>query len=582
LILRGSIFRKFLLTSVALVGVALGIANILLTRYTAERERSLAQQHLAQSLRLLASEFVSNPPKDMQLWANHIDEILSSRVTLIDGSGVVLADSRNDPETMENHRERPEVIAALAGRSGSAVRHSATMDIDFSYRAIPLDAPGRARIVLRLAVPLTQVAASIAAMRSLIFRASLAAALIAMILAYFIARVFASRIRRIENYAKELVNEDYSKTLLVESDDELGSVARSLRAMAEHFRKMLDLLSRESSLRAVILDSMFEGILAVEHNLHVTFFNDAFARAFRIGAPNPGQPVAQIVRDPALHTLLSKVIKTRVPAREKMCLLNAEGRIFDVQAAPLIERGNAGAIATFHDVTELERLERVRKDFVANISHELRTPLAAIQGYAETLRDGALEDAENSRRFLNIIISHSERINRLASDLLMLSEIETERIPAPTERISVVEVAENALHTVAAHADEHRVLAYLNAADDVYITAHKGRLERALSNLLLNAINYNRPDGEVRIDVRRADATAKISIVDNGIGIATQDIPRIFERFYRVDKARSRDTGGTGLGLSIVKHVVERAGGSVVVESQLGKGSIFTLVFPIA
>jgi two-component system, OmpR family, phosphate regulon sensor histidine kinase PhoR len=582
LIVRGSIFRKFLLTSVALIAVALGIANILLTRYTAERERALAQQEMAQSLRLLSSEFVSNPPKDVQLWANHTDEILRSRVTLIDGRGVVLADSRHDPETMENHRERPEVIAALAGRSGSAIRHSATMDIDFSYRAIPLDAPSRPRIVLRLAVPLTQVAASIAAMRSLILRASLAAALIAMILAYFFARLFASRIRRIENYAKELVNEDYSKTLRAESDDELGSVERSLRSMAEHFRKMLEMLSQESSLRAVILDSMFEGILAVEHNLHVTFFNDAFARAFRIGAPNPGQPVAQIVRDPALHALLSRVIRTRVPAREKLSLINAEGRIFDVQAAPLIERENAGAIATFHDVTELERLERVRKDFVANISHELGTPLAAIQGYAETLRDGALEDAENSRRFLNIIISHSERINRLASDLLMLSEIETERTPAAAERISVVELAENALRTMAAHADEHRVLAYLNAADDVYITAHKGRLERAISNLLLNAINYNRPDGEVRIDVRRADATAKISVADNGIGIATQDIPRIFERFYRVDKARSRDTGGTGLGLSIVKHVVERAGGSVVVESQLGKGSIFTLVFPVA
>jgi two-component system phosphate regulon sensor histidine kinase PhoR len=581
LIFRGSVFRKFLLTSVALVAVALGIANILLTRYTAERERSLAQQQMAQSLRLLSSEFVSNPPKDVQLWANRTDEILHSRVTLIDSGGVVLADSRNDPGTMENHRERPEVIAALAGRSGSAVRHSATMDIDFSYRAIPLDVPGRPRIVLRLAVPLTQVAASIAAMQSLIFRASLAAALIAIILAYFIARLFARRIRRIENYAKELVNEDYSKTLLAESDDELGSVARSLRSMAEHFRKMLEMLSQESSLREVILDSMFEGILAVEHSLHVTFFNDAFARAFRIGAPNPGQPVAQIVRDPALHALLSRVIRTRIPARERMSLINAEGRIFDIQAAPLIERGNGGAIATFHDVTELERLERVRRDFVANISHELGTPLAAIQGYAETLRDGALEDVENSRRFLNIIISHSERINRLASDLLMLSEIETERTPAPAERISLLEVAENALHAVAAYAEEHRVLPYLNAAEDVYITAHKRRLERAISNLLLNAINYNRPDGEVRIDVRRTETTGRISVVDNGIGIATQDIPRIFERFYRVDKARSRDTGGTGLGLSIVKHIVESAGGRVLVEANSAEGRASRLYFQL-
>lgn len=287
-----------------------------------------------------------------------------------------------------------------------------------------------------------------------------------------------------------------------------------------------------------------------------------------------------VVRDPGLRELLAKVITTGAPASERMSMINAEGRMFEVQSAPLREGDSVGALATFHDITELERLERVRKDFVANISHELRTPLAAIHGYAETLLEGALEDPANNRKFLEIIAAHSIRISDLASDLLTLSEIEAERTQPPAERVSAIELVENALHMVETQAQERRVHAFLGTADDVYIAGHRGRLERALSNLLVNGINYNQAGGEVRVDVRRVDGTARISVSDTGIGISSLDLPRIFERFYRVDRARSRKTGGTGLGLSIVKNTVERAGGWIAVDSELGKGSVFTLVFP--
>jgi two-component system phosphate regulon sensor histidine kinase PhoR len=572
LTVRSSIFGKLLLTSGLLIGVTLASADFLLTRYTAERERTLVQRHMAQSLRVIAPALVSNPPKSLQKWAEETDAALDSRVTVIDSSGVVLADSRHDPETMENHRARPEVRAALEGRPGSAVRRSATLDVEFYYYAEPVELPGHPRTVLRLAIPLTQVGASISAVRMLILRASAAAALIALIIAYFIAGAFTRRIHRIENYATQLVNADYSGTFAAEGDDELGSVARSLRTMAEHFRRMLARLAQESSRREAILSSMVEGVLAVEHKLCITFYNDAFARAVHARTPLPdGVSMLHVVRDPVLRELLSRVIATGTPARERMSLINAEGRVFEVQAAPLAEPGGAGAIATFHDITEIERLEHVRKDFVTNISHELRTPLAAIQGAAETLLEGALEDPENSRKFLRIIAAHTARINNLASDLLTLSEIEAERIPALSEKISGAELAEDALQRVADRANERNIRVVLSAAADVYFVGHKGRLERAISNLLLNAIDFNRPGGEVRIDVRRVDATVRISITDNGIGIAPENLRRIFERFYRVDKARSRETGGTGLGLSIVRNTVERAGGSVVVDSQLGK-----------
>lgn len=581
--IRSSIFGKLLLTSALLIGVTLASAYFLLTRYVAERERSLVQQQMAQSLRIIAPTLAANPPQNLQKWAEDTDAAVNARVTLIDSSGVVVADSRHDPETMQNHRERPEVSTALAGRPGSAFRLSATLDVEYYYYAEPVESPGRPRTVLRLAVPLTQVDASIAAVRILILRASAVAALLALLLAYLVARAFTRRIRRIENYAKELVNADYSGTLAAEGDDELGSVARSLRTMAEHFRGMLARLAQESSRREAILGSMVEGILAVERSLRITFYNEAFARAVHANMPPPdGVSLTHVVRDPALGDLLSRVISTGKPARERMCLISAEGRIFQVQAAPLDEPGGRGAIATFHDITELERLERTRKDFVANVSHELRTPLAAIRGYAETLLEGALDDRENSRRFLEIIAAHSVRISNLASDLLTLSEIEAERVPAIGERISALELVENALQRVATQANERKIRVSLNPADDVYVVGQKGRLERAVSNLLLNAINFNSTGGEVRIEVRSVDATARISIADDGIGIAPQDLRRIFERFYRVDKARSTQTGGTGLGLSIVKNTMDRAGGSIIVDSQLGKGSVFTLVFPAA
>jgi two-component system phosphate regulon sensor histidine kinase PhoR len=519
----------------------------------------------------------------LQQWAEDTDRKLGSRVTVIDRAGVVLADSRHDPETMENHQARPEVRAALSGQTGSAVRRSATLDIDFLYYAAPVELPGNPGAVLRLAMPLEQVGASIAAVRLLILKASGFAALLAFALAYVIARNVTGRVRRMEAYATELVNADYSGTLSAEADDELGSVARSLRAMADHFRAMLARLAQESARREAILSGMVEGVLAVDHNLRITFYNEAFTRSIRARAQSSeGLSVLQVIRDPDLRRLLSGVIAGETAARERISPLHADGHIFEVQAAPLNEQGVVGAIATFHDITELERLERVRKDFVANISHELRTPLAAIQGYAETLLDGALEDPANNRKFLEIIVAHTIRLTNLATDLLTLSEIEAERLQTPAEKLSAVELARDALQMVESQARERHVQVFLGASEDVHILGHKARLERALANLLLNGINYNYPGGEVRVDVRRVDSTVRISVSDDGIGIAFTDISRIFERFYRVDKARSRQTGGTGLGLSIVRNTVERSGGSVTVESELGKGSVFTLTFPAA
>jgi two-component system phosphate regulon sensor histidine kinase PhoR len=576
---KTSIFRKLLLASLLLIGVSLLSADFFLTRYIGTRELLAAQTETAKVANILAPTLTAPDYKNLQAWAEDADRKSGYRVTVIDSHGVVLADSAHDPKSMENHASRNEVRSALAGTAGGDIRRSATLDVDFYYFAVPVNTAS-GRIVLRLAVPLDRVNASIGAARLLILRSSALAIAISLPFAYLVARSFTRRARMIQGYATALVKSDYSVVPSIEADDEFGSVARSLRFMAEEFRRMMSLLSQESARRAAIMSSLSEGVLAVDQDLRVTFCNDAFLSIVQARLPlTENASLVHLVRDPALRDLLVRVIATGRPERERITLLGAKGRTFDVQTAPFNEHSKKGAIATLYDISDLERLERVRKDFVANLSHELRTPLAAIRGYTETLLDGGLEDHENNRRFLQIIAAHADRLKDLADDVLTLADLEAER-KFPAERVSVLESAVNALRTVEADAQAHHVRAALGQADNVYISGWRFAVERALLNLLQNAIKYNRPGGEVSVNIQCKEDTVRISVCDTGIGIPSAELSRIFERFYRIDGARSRETGGTGLGLSIVKNAAEQMGGFVTVESKLGKGSTFTLIFP--
>src|SRR5271157_2309749 len=577
------LLRKLLLAALVLILVALGAADVFLTRYTATRELQYAEQQMQGQERILRPILAGVEPSALAAWVERAGRETGARVTVISRAGVVLADSQHDASTMDNHATRPEVRQALSGRMGTSVRHSATLGADLCYLAVPAGLSGNPDVVLRLAVPLQRIQFSIAEVRWLILRASLVAAGFALAIAYFISRAFTRRVRRIQAFAGELVNAEYSGSLATESDDELGSLARSLRGMAGQFRAMLRRLSDESARRQAILASMVEGVLAVDADLRVTFSNDSFANAVRAPGTIPiGTPLLDVVRDPALLDLLKAVLSTGRPSRQRLTMVAAKARVFDVQTAPLDEAPRHGAIAILHDVTELERLERVRKDFVANVSHELRTPLASIRGYAESLLDGALEDPQINRKFLEIISKNTFRLEQLALDLLSLSELEADREAPPAERVAVGDVARAAMHTVEAEAAARGVNLMLGEIGDWHVMGQSRRLEQVFLNLLYNAIKFNRPGGEVWLEATQADGRVRITVSDTGIGIPSEDLPRIFERFYCVDKARSRETGGTGLGLSIVKHTVEKMSGSVSVESRLGKGSVFTLEFPAA
>jgi len=396
---------------------------------------------------------------------------------------------------------------------------------------------------------------------------SLGAALLALAVAFLVTRSLSLRVSRLKRVAEGLAGAASDQPLVSDSQDDLASLERSLTGVARELRTLVDRLRFESARREAMLAGMAEGVLAVDLDLRVTFCNQAFLRAigFR-GESFERLSLLELVRDPALHELIRGVVAKGEPGKLHFLLSDATPRSFEVHATPLAMASGRGAIAIFHDTTDLERLEQVRKDFVANVSHELRTPLAGIIGYSDTLLDGALDDAENRRRFVEVIRANAVRLGSIAADLLVLSELESGTDPSEPEVVSVRAVLDAALTTVEAEARARDVRLVREDIEDVYAAGSRLRLEQALLNLLANAIKFNRAGGEVRVRVEtRGDGQIAIVVSDSGVGIPSQDLPRIFERFYRVDKARSRQVGGTGLGLSIVKHVVERMNGAVQV-----------------
>lgn len=404
----------------------------------------------------------------------------------------------------------------------------------------------------------------------------------AAVMTSILSRALIWRIQRLRAFTDSLLDSDRTEALLPGEDYATHGLNQSLRRMAERIHELVERLSHESNRLDAILKSMREGVLAVDHQMRVQFTNQALETALGLKAPvSRDTPLVGVVRDPGFLSLISEVVATGAPATCRLQFGAGDSTVFHAHASPFAVPPHRGALVILHDITGIERLERVRKDFVANVSHELRTPLAAIRGYAETLLGGALEDTNNNRRFVEIIQAQAIRLNNIATDLLTLSDLESGRRDAEPGPVSVEEAVNTALLTVETEAKIRGVKLIRGVVRDATVTGHAIRLEQALVNLLDNAVKFNKPGGEVRVEAMESGkGRIVISVADTGTGIPSSDVPRIFERFYRVDKARSREVGGTGLGLSIVKHVVERMEGTIGVESRLGQGSTFTISFP--
>jgi two-component system phosphate regulon sensor histidine kinase PhoR len=412
----------------------------------------------------------------------------------------------------------------------------------------------------------------------------LVCALLAAGLVWLVSLPLIWRVRRLKQVAEGLLEIPRNRDEAGRKVDEMRALERSLSGVAEQVRALVDKLRLESARREAILAGMAEGVLAVDSEMRIIFSNEAMSRA--VGGSRRIQEktrLLELIRDTGLFETLREVMTSGGLRKYRLKITSDKERSFEVLAGPLEIPGGQGAMAILHDMTDLERLEQVRKDFVANVSHEMRTPLAGIIGYSETLLDGALEDEENNRRFLQIIHSSAIRLNSIASDLLVLSELESKVDPPEAGRIPVRDVVESALAIVENEASARGVTLICEEIQDVHVMGTRLRLEQAVLNLVANAIKFNQPGGEVRIRaVAEPAGDVSITIADTGVGIPSQDLPRIFERFYRVDKGRSRQVGGTGLGLTIVKHVIERMNGTIEVQSQLKNGSTFTVRLPLA
>ena len=410
---------------------------------------------------------------------------------------------------------------------------------------------------------------------------SVAVALGGLSVVWLVARAFARRINGLAGFVDGMLDRGATGQRLQTGDDELGSLARSLSRMAPRIAELVNRLSVELTRREAVLASMTEAVLAVDAQLNVTFCNHSFQQAVGDHHTAEGVPLIRIVRDPGLFRVLKQVVDSGETIRQRLHLSASEARTFEVRAAPLSNSTSRGAIAILYDVTPQERLERVKRDFIANVSHEFRTPLATIRGYAETLLDGGLEDHQNRRKFVEIIQANGVRLNNIAADLLTLSELEAGRPEPDPGPIPVSDAVYGAIHAVEPAARLRGLALSAGSIPDVYILGYGIRFEQALLNLLDNAIKFNRENGEVRVEVRAVpESRVEISVSDTGVGIPPEDLSRVFERFYRVDKARSRQVGGTGLGLSIVKHAIEQMNGAIAVESRLGSGTRFTITLP--
>jgi two-component system phosphate regulon sensor histidine kinase PhoR len=593
--LQRRIAVKLTLTLVGFVAVILAAASLYLNRKLESFAAESLEARLTTAGRLLGSDarrLLSTRAGADEVRAFTVEAARPSgaRITVIAPDGVVLGDSdvpARDLPSLENHATRPEVRAALAGRTGHDVRRSATVDAPLFYVALPVVDAGRVIGVLRLALPVPVVTASYARLHRVMMLGGLLALGLATILALVLSGWITRPVIQMQHVAQRMSEGDFAARAPAYSSDEIGALGRTLNIMSLRLREKIDDLQQERTKLGGVLDGMVEGVIAIDDDDHIVLMNGPARAMFDLpGAPVEGKPVLEVVRHTDLHRIFREVRRHRAPALLRELRTGTSGeRLLQANAVPLDFGGrDSGIVAVLHDVTELRRLESVRTEFVANVSHELRTPLTAIQGYVETLLGGALTDPENGPKFLEVVHRHTERLGRLLNDLTDLSNIELGRIVLRRSPIAVAEVVESARAIMQPRADQAGVSLATDVSPDVpLVFADHDRLHQILINLVDNAVKYTPRNGHVRVHVKRVTtAMVEIAVIDSGVGIPAADLPRITERFYRVDKARSRDLGGTGLGLAIVKHLVMAHGGELKLESEVDHGTTIRVWLPVA
>jgi two-component system phosphate regulon sensor histidine kinase PhoR len=507
----------------------------------------------------------------------------STRFTVVLASGKVIGDSNADPGAMANHADRPEIGRALAGEAGSSVRFSDTEKTRMMYVAVPVRTDGRVVGVIRASVPLTMVDESLRGMYARIFAGLIAIALIAGAVSYFIARRIGRPLRDLREGVERFEREGLSYRIPVSRYEEIGSIASLMNELAERLDERIHVEGRQLGEQEAVFSGMVEGLIVVDPTERVTRINRSAARFLGVRPDDAlGKSIQEIVRSPYLQEFVKKTLSTTEPVEGDIVIRGErEERFLQAHGALLLDDEGAkiGAVVVLNDVTRLQRLEGVRRDFVANVSHELKTPITSIKGFVETLRDGAMRNPAEAGKFLEIVAKQADRMNSIIEDLLLLSRVEqdTREAKVALERAPLKGVILEAVQVCEPKARAKDIRITVDCPDGLDARINAALLEQAIINLIDNAIKYSDPGRPVSIEAADRGGEVTVSVRDQGAGIEPEHLSRIFERFYRVDKARSRKLGGTGLGLAIVKHIVQAHGGTVAVESAPGEGTTFSI-----
>ena len=573
---------KVFVASVAAATTSLLVASLLLSWQVRERQRDAIERRLTDEARVIAEVISAESIDDAALdrEADRAGRFIASRVTFIAEDGRVVGDStQSGPalSALENHGLRPEVLAAGQDGPGVSQRYSTTVGTDMLYVAVRASHPV-VRYV-RLALPLTEIEEQLATLRRITWLALAVAIPVALLVSWIVSAPLGRRVRAIAAVAGRYASGDLSKPSYDYGGDELGDVARVLDASVHELGRRVEELSRDRARMEAILSGMVEGVLLVDRGGRLQLANRAAQAMLHVDASAVGRRYLEVIRHPDIAAQLTAALRGDDAAAQDLVLSRDPGRVFVARAAPVSASGAGGAVLVLHDITDLRRADQIRRDFVANVSHELRTPLTAIRGYLEALRDEP-GHSDNAQRFIEIIGRQSARMERLVTDLLRLARLDArqetlERVRCDVRQLYSAVAADLA---PAIQSKQQRVIIEV-PPEASEVQADPAKIQDVVRNLVENAVNYS-PDGaELRLSAARVGDRINLTIADSGPGIPPQDLTRVFERFYRVDKSRSRP-GGTGLGLAIVKHLVELHGGEVAASNQPAGGAVFTVTLP--
>ena len=578
------LFPSYLLIVLLAVIAVAGYASLALRDTYMEQTATYLTTQAKLAAQTVSESLAQKDFEQVDAICKAIGNATESRISVILPDGVVAGDSEGDAHTMENHRERPEIAAALAGTTGSATRFSSTLQREMLYIAVPVGSEPSPDAAVRVAVPLVSVHHTLGSMYLRVAMAVIAVSAIAAVLALIIVRQLSRPLEHMTSLAKEFAEGALHHRVTVHDSEGFSGLGVALNSMAEKLDSRIREVVRQHNELEAVLESMVEGVIAVGADDRVLSMNRAAGLLLRLDPERAaGRPLREVVRNPELQDLAARMLASHGPLEGEVVLYEGSERYLQVHGNSLYDAQQTpiGAVLVLNDTTHVRRLESVRRDFVANVSHEIRTPITSIKGYVETLLDGAMDDKDNLQRFLEIIQRQADRLNDIIEDLLTLARIEQDPDQAITlERVRLLPILEAAVLTCKAQAAAREMSIALRCPGDAEARLNSALFEQAVVNLLDNAIKYSDAGDTIDVTADQHDGETVVSVVDHGCGIARDHLPRLFERFYRVDRARSRPLGGTGLGLAIVKHIMNAHHGRVDVQSASGKGSRFSLHLP--